>query len=100
MTESTKVSIVLAKPSDWWIWFKQIKDIAKNRDIWEYVDPDGSISEPTRPQAPKTTDIGADDLPTIFEQRKIDLWREMQRDYELNTRSYDKIRKQIGRAHV
>lgn len=95
MTESTKVSIVLAKPSDWWIWFKQIKDIAKNRDIWEYVDPDGSISEPTRPQAPKTTDIGADDLPTIFEQRKIDLWREMQRDYELNTRSYDKIRKHL-----
>ena len=95
MAESAKVSIVLAKLSDWWIWFKQIKDIAKNRDIWDYVDPDGTITEPTRPIPPKTHRLGAASLIEVFEKGKIDLWREIQRDYELNAWDYEKSRKNL-----
>lgn len=57
VSESTKVSVVLAKQSDWWIWIRRVQDIAINREIWDYVNPDGKEEAPAAPTKPKPSDL-------------------------------------------
>lgn len=93
MSEYAKVSIVLAKPGDWWFWIKQVEDIATARDIWKYVNPDGDTHEPQPPVPPKPQDLGAENLRQLHDQGIMELWREYQRQYDFDLRRHDKGRK-------
>ena len=50
MSESTKVSVTLSKPSDWWDWYNQVEDIIREHNIWNYLDSDNEIDAPIPPQ--------------------------------------------------
>lgn len=67
MSEYAKVSIMLAKPGDWWFWIKQVEGIATARDIWTYVNPDGDMPEPQPPAPPRPQDLGAENLRQIHD---------------------------------
>ena len=58
MSESTKVSVTLSKPSDWWDWYTQVEDIATERNVWDYLDPNNEINAPTPPPQPNPRNLG------------------------------------------
>lgn len=91
MSELTKVSIVLACPSDWWLWIKHIKDLATARSIWTYIDPDGTTPEPSAPEKPKYQDLGADSIRQIVDSQQSDLWKELKREYSFEFAEYERV---------
>ena len=58
MSESTKVSVTLSKPSDWWDWYNQVEDIIREHNIWNYLDSDNEIDAPTPPPQPHPRNLG------------------------------------------
>lgn len=88
MSETTKVSVVLAQPANWWYWIKQIEDIALSRSIWEYIDPDGDSPEPERPERHHPSHLGAEDIAQISQSGQMDTWKEMKSEYQLDAKQY------------
>lgn len=95
MSETTKVSVVLAQPANWWYWIKQIEDIALSRSIWEYINPDGDTLEPERPEHPHPSHLGAEDIAQICEMGQMDVWKEMKSEYQLDAKQYEMQRKDL-----
>ena len=77
MSESTKVSVTLSKPSDWWDWYNQVEDIARERNVWDYLDPDNEIDAPPPQPHPRNLEIaGVNTLADVAEQNLTIPWNE------------------------
>lgn len=59
MTDIT--TLTLTTPSltsdNYHLWIRKIKCIAKQANVWEYVDPEGLIQAPTKPEYPRLSDF-------------------------------------------
>ncbi|KAF2688977.1 hypothetical protein K458DRAFT_465626 [Lentithecium fluviatile CBS 122367] len=67
---TTRITVVLDKPSDWHNWLFIRQDSAQRSDLWQYVNPDiaaDELSELKEPVEPKLTDYkeGAESLGSL-----------------------------------
>ena len=94
-TVTPKITLNLQEKEDWWLWFVQVKNYARHRDVWQYMDTKDNTPEPPRPTRPRPADLGADSLIQIEERGRMSLWRQMVHEYELDKHEYDSIRQNL-----
>lgn len=98
MSESTKVSVTLSKPSDWWDWYTQVKDIATEHNVWDYLDPDNEIDAPTPPPQPNPRNLGiasVNMLVDVAEQNLTIPWNEEIHIYNERKKIFDNAEKYL-----
>lgn len=98
MTESTKVSIVLAKPNNWWNWFNQVEDLACAWKIWHYVDPNDDDDEPIEPDEPTPRIMrinGVTTLQDVVDKNLIELWHNELWKHKKNLKTYEDHQKHL-----
>ena len=61
-TSESKNSVALLSRPDWDHWYKQIRLLARNRNVWEYLDPNSNTPRPAppRPNYPRENDFQDD----------------------------------------
>lgn len=96
MPETTKGSIVLAKPADWWLWICYIEDLAAGRCVWIYMDPDGQTPEPIEPVEPVLADFDVDSIRQLCQNGRLAEWKATYRLYESRMRRYEKQMAELG----
>src|SRR5699024_10810590 len=98
ISESTKVSITLAKPSDWWDWYNQVEDLARERSVWEYVNPDTDVDAPVPPPQPHPANMKIEGVSTLQQVAELNLsipWNEEIRVYNEKKKSFDSAEKYL-----
>ena len=96
MPDTTKGSVVLAKPADWWLWIRYIENLAESRNIWVYVDPTGTSQEPTEPVEPELANFQATTVGQLIQNGRMDEWKETCRIYESKLRRYERYRTELS----
>ena len=84
ISESTKVSIILSKPSDWWDWYNQVEGLARERSVSEYVNPDTHVDAPVPPPQPHPVNMRIEGVTTLQQVAELNFsipWNEEIRVY-------------------
>lgn len=93
MTEA-KPTIILSQQSDWLVWYAHIRSIAVSYRLWEYVNPEETMTlpmpnEPIRPIFAETFTQG--EAMVDLNNHQLALWQELRREYEIDYKRFETI---------
>ena len=87
VSSTPRVRIILRNSTQWRTWFAQVETIAKNLDIWNYINP--NVSEDDRPPLPERPTRPSKDDKKYDRDAKGRLTTESQLDYNNDRKDYD-----------
>ena len=88
----------MSKPSDWWDWYNQVEDLARERSVWEYVNPDTDVDAPVPPPQPHPVNMRIEGVTTLQQVAELNLsipWNEEIRVYNEKKKSFDNAEKYL-----
>ena len=97
---SSKINLILDKPSDWLPWFFVIQDTAKTNKVWEYIDPSKKKDELPKLEPPKRP-TPADVLPAAtsiaqLDQTQLTAYNQIYAEYKDDLRIHQKKEQAIS----
>lgn len=111
--EEYKSNIIALTPTNFHLWLKEIRGVARKAQVLKYVDPDGGLEEPQRPICPHYSDYEVDEPPAPLPEegtlngppnkRPAKKYREFtdeqKEDYKIEMHAYEIAERTHDRIH-